>query len=302
VRRRFEKIDQIVGKTRELEDFLTPFSFPAAHDDLSVITDVIADLIIQPFAPQCPIISPTDTIACFGSCFAENMGKALASQGRNVSSIYLDENLNTAFAVNHFVHFALESQLLQDGYLPENFSFSEDSHAQMRRSNAFIITFGLAACWHEKATGKRIMEIPGGVNRTNWLDKFSAHEMRLSTVDENVEQIDQIIECIRRKKPDAPIILTLSPIPLARAFMDTSPITANLQSKATLLLAIHKTMSKNLPDVFYWPAYEIVEWLGRHDPIWGRNEKSLRHPDPGVITSIMDAFSRLYVMPAATRP
>ena len=59
-----------------------------------------------------------------------------------------------------------------------------------------------------------------------------------STVDENEANIVRIVELIRSVNPSAPIVLTLSPVPLLATFRGRSCVTADAVSKAALRMAI----------------------------------------------------------------
>ena len=56
------------------------------------------------------------------------------------------------------------------------------------------------------------------------------------------------------------------------AVTDGSPIAANNVSKAVLRAALHEVMARKEPNVFYWPSYEIVEWIGKYVAlVWGQD-------------------------------
>jgi hypothetical protein len=75
-------------------------------------------------------------------------------------------------------------------------------------------------------------------------------------------------------------------------------VASNGISKATLRIALHEIMERQSENVFYWPSYEIVEWMGKYiRPLWGQDGNDLRHLQPQVIDYIMRRFSTLYFAP-----
>ena len=57
--------------------------------------------------------------------------------------------------------------------------------------------------------------------------------------------IMDVVSAIRAQRPDAPIIFTLSPIPLLASLTDTPVVAANHISKATLRIALHNIAARN---------------------------------------------------------
>jgi hypothetical protein len=107
------------------------------------------------------------------------------------------------------------------------------------------------------------------------------------------EQVSSCIESIRHLNSLAPILVTLSPVPLSGFFGPKHVIAANSISKANLLLAIESAKSQS--DFIYVPTYEIVTNLAPilfKDKIWGEDGTS-RHPNNNLIKSICDSFAKL---------
>jgi len=99
----------------------------------------------------------------------------------------------------------------------------------------------------------------------------------------------------------APIVLTLSPVPLKATFRGISCVTADCVSKSTLRVAIDSVLGHSLEGVYYWPSFEIVKWLGPHVPwpAYGSAEKDSRHVAQYLVAHIIDAFVEAFYTPAA---
>ena len=151
-------------------------------------------------------------------------------------------------------------------------------------TRVFIITLGLSEIWYDKPSGEAFWRaIPAQ------LFDPARHGFRSTTVDENRQNIAVTLDLIRAARPDAAVILTLSPIPLMATFRPISCLTANAVSKAVLRVAIDQIMSEGRADVHYYPSYEMVTGAS-FDPL----EEDNRHPRQDVIGAVMACFERHY--------
>ena len=110
-------------------------------------------------------------------------------------------------------------------------------------------------------------------------------------MQENLDNIEAIYNIIRKHKPEATIILTLSPVPLYATFRPVSCITANTVSKAILRAAIDEFYRNHSTDkdLFYWPSYEIIQFHGKD----GFKDDN-RHINPVAKKGIMERFEKYY--------
>jgi hypothetical protein len=113
-------------------------------------------------------------------------------------------------------------------------------------------------------------------------------EFRVTTYDENYQNIDRICELYFGKYPDRKMILTVSPVALAQTFTDEDVVVANCESKS-VLRAVAAAIVRKWKNVIYWPSYEIV--------LWNSNsfQADLRHVHPDRVSSIMDAFMECHI-------
>jgi hypothetical protein len=168
-------------------------------------------------------------------------------------------------------------------YIDDN---KEAGRAILLETQVFVITLGLAEVAYSKETG-RVMW--AGVPRSQWDE--NRYGFRVTTVAENVANIKRIVELIRKHRGNAPIILTLSPVPLNATFRPVSCITANSVSKAILRVAIDEVMGDATADanLFYWPSYEIVTGY-----LEKAHSADRLHPSEQAEEAIMRAFFRAY--------
>jgi hypothetical protein len=247
--------------------------------------------IVEPYRPSAPPIKPDDKIACIGSCFAQEVAQSLMRRGKQTVPLMVSERLNTTFGLAHTLANAFDGTPFPEGFIPEH--VTPVSH-DLGDVDAFIITFGLSLCWYERGTNNMVYAVKESHSTQGLLDSLSQFEMRHTSVADNVAQIARIIEIIKRHRPSAPIVLTLSPIPLLTV-TSGSAIAGNIISKSTLRVALHEIFGRNIDGVFYWPSYEIVEWVGKYiSLLWGQGENDLRHLQPEFIDAITKRFIEAY--------
>lgn len=155
-------------------------------------------------------------------------------------------------------------------------------------TDVFIFTLGLSEVWYDKLTDEVFWRaIPSQVYDPE------RHGFRVLGTDENRANLKRVYELIRLHRPEASIIFTLSPVPLAATFRPVSCITANSVSKASLRVAIDELMRENEADagLHYFPSYEIVK-----DFLESPMEDDLRHPTRKTVDFIMRTFQRTFLM------
>ena len=103
----------------------------------------------------------------------------------------------------------------------------------LRRTDVFIITLGLSEygptsrrgrCSAARDSAQQVRSI------ASWVQDFDGRQ--------NFDNLATIYRIIRQRRPEAAIVLTLSPVPLFATFRPVSCVTANSVSKAILRVAI----------------------------------------------------------------
>ena len=100
--------------------------------------------------------------------------------------------------------------------------------------DVFFMTMGMAEVFRNKQSGKIACQKPGyakggGEEQT---------EFHMSSYEENYANLRRIVEIITQVRPDARIVFTVSPVPLARTFSDNDIVAANTEGKSILRAAI----------------------------------------------------------------
>lgn len=267
---------------------------------------VVSDLF-NSYSPSSPIFNADSKLLTMGSCFAMRIREWMEHNGRGSETIFIPEGLNNSFAVRQYIDWALTGNRSSDAYWYDKhetgISKWESPKEQKLIKKEFdnhaglVITFGLAEVWRDKDTnGVFWRGVPDGVFDPN------KHENVMSSVNDNVDNIKQIVSLVREHCGKKPIIFTLSPVPLAATFENQPCIASDCISKSTLRVAISEALkSINDSDVYYWPSFEYVKWISSHMPhvtFGGKKAKGAmqdsRHVDPKAVSTIISHFAKSF--------
>lgn len=273
-----------------LEELRTPREAPAT--------------VLQGWLPSAPFIAKQTPVAAFGSCFAVNIVAYLQQHGYTALGHDVESGWAPTFCNVSVVNTATIMQQLRWAWggagvsedvwytgpgssAPSDDLARESTRKVLDRAEVFIITLGLSEVWFAKRTGEIFWKaVPGE------LFDPALHGFRVLEFEENLANLVSIHSLIREHKPDAPIVLTVSPVPLKATFRPVSTVTANSASKAVLRAAVDRFVRTTEDDkVFYWPSYELVTHCW-HTP-W---KEDGRHVRPEVLEFIMRLFHRYYLL------
>ena len=268
---------------------------------------LIREHVITGWAPKEPLLGTDDSVYTLGSCFARELLRYLTKAGVSSKRVWIPSGLNNSFAILDFFSWCATGQETGRGFRYDRLETGEivewkpegerQAYAdEFAKAGAFVFTFGLAEVWEDKETGGVFWRgVPEEI--------FDAdrHVFRLSSVEENAANIRQIIEHCRAMNRDAPVVLTLSPVPLMATFREVSCITADAVSKSVLRVALDQVVRDGREGVYYWPSYEVVKWVGPHLdwPAYGLHNRKPRDVSKKLVAAIIDAFVEAYYTPEA---
>jgi hypothetical protein len=276
-------------------------NFIPAKSELEATNASVDQFIMRGWSPKRPFIGKSMPITAIGSCFAGHITRHLHEKGYNLFGKHLGmdshiirfgEGMVNTFAILQQFEWALEGK-----DFPENLWFSQDKEVAslssevreqtreiFRQTELFIMTLGLSEIWFDKRTGDALWRaVPAQLFDEN------IHGFRVSSHQENYDNLVKIVSLIRAAKPKAKIIFTVSPVPLMATFRPISCLTASSVSKSILRSAVDQLMRDHASDsdLFYFPSYEIVKEFFI-DPYQPDN----RHPKDEVVQFIMQTFER----------
>lgn len=275
-----------------------------AYKSQHVTREFLDKYVMHGWAPETQLIAQTTKVTAFGSCFAANITKYLSARGFNLSrdrapDIYISRMgegiVNTHALLGQFA-WAFEGtaprEPLWHGYDAQSFGYDEAIRKKTREiflsTEFFVITLGLSEIWYDEISGDVFWRaVP-----MEYYDP-SRHKFRVATFAETKQNIATIYRLIRKYVPEAKVLFTLSPVPLAATFRNVSCLTANSASKSILRAALDEMIRDHEDNLnktlFYFPSYEIVNEL-----FSDRFQEDGRHPYQEIIDSIMAIFDAYF--------
>ncbi|MEL6679096.1 MAG: GSCFA domain-containing protein [Pseudomonadota bacterium] len=264
----------------------------------------IGKYVLHGWTPEAPVIGTDTQVTAFGSCFAANISNWLSQRNYNVLNKAADakrayvvgcgEGMVNSFVILQQFEWAWENQIFQDelwhGYDAATYGYDPEVQAETKRifdaTDVFILTFGLSEIWYDAVTENVFW-------RTIPKDVYDPerHRFRVSSVAENADNLRRIYALIRKHRPDAKVIFTLSPIPLQATFRNNSCISSNAVSKGVLRVAIDEVVREKADEgvLHYWPSYELIT-----DVFQQPYKDDRRHPKEQVLDFIMTLFERTW--------
>lgn len=279
--------------------------------------------------PECwPQISPSfqfakdQTFFAIGSCFAQNITKHLALDGYNVhgSSVVEGNRRNRYTPAAIWQELAWASQifhrddtvrdeditplLLEIG--PDRFvdiwsrpergaPLNHEAAIAARRelyahfrgaflADVVIITLGLIEAWWDEIS-RTYVEFDPSWARLPDCDRFRFQRLGFIDCKDFVERTVALLGADHRR-----ILITTSPVVLARTFTADDIIVANTHSKS-VLRAVAGEIAETHDRVDYFPSYEIAT-ITRNPEVW---DDDLIHINPSFIARIMRHVTDAYV-------
>lgn len=246
-------------------------------------------------------------IITLGSCFASELRYVLENKGYKNEQIWIPSGLNNSFALRQFLEWIYENKTDNSGYwydetetkkihkwIPEK--EAKIYKKEFSEADVIVITLGLSEVWRDKQTGGVFWRgVPNKIYDAN------KHIFTNSTVSENQENIEKIIDLIHNNNPETLVVLTLSPVPLKATFKNQPCILSDCVSKSTLRVAIEQACNNKIKNVIYWPSFEVFKWLGNHldFSVFSTNSRdysnTCRHANPIIVKSIVDIFLDLFI-------
>lgn len=208
------------------------------------------NITLAPFA-----IEPRERMLFVGSCFADNIGRRFVEDKFRATVNPYGVMYNPA-SIMHTVKrwagelVAAQSEASDSGSETSDFnSEASDSGSDVRQATdeapqTAVFTLGTNHVYILNETGEIVDNCRKRPQRL-----FTEREL---SVDECADYLREAVTMLRQINPSVRIIITVSPIRYAKYGFHGSQL-----SKATLLLTADK-LTKEMDNVVYFPAYEIV--------------------------------------------
>jgi hypothetical protein len=297
---------------------------PEAFWKLAVATRAPSE--IAPIAAKRFHLTADDAIATAGSCFAQNVARYLKANpgvrfleaevaGPNqpqFSALY--GNIYTARQLLQLVDEALASRqpaeiawkradgayvdALRPTVFPHGFHDAAAvarerlAHCAAVRSllfecTVFIFTLGLTEAWRSSRDGTVYPLAPGVMAEPESSADFEFHNF---TYEEVQRDLEEFIARLKEINPGARLLLTVSPVPLTATWTDENVLVATSHSKA-ILRAVCSAVATRYPQVYYFPAYEIITGNFSRGRYFDENLRSIA---PEGVAHVMRVFEQTY--------
>lgn len=193
-------------------------------------------ITLAPFA-----IEPRERMLFVGSCFADNIGRRFVDDKFRATVNPYGVMYNPASILHTVKRWTGELVAAQS---EASDSGSDVSQAINEAPQTAVFTLGTNHVYVLNETGEIVDNCRKRPQRL-----FTEREL---SVDECADYLREAVAMLRQINPSVRIIITVSPIRYAKYGFHGSQL-----SKATLLLAADK-LTKEMDNVVYFPAYEIV--------------------------------------------
>ena len=194
------------------------------------------NITLAPFA-----IEPRERMLFVGSCFADNIGRRFVDDKFRATVNPYGVMYNPASIMHTVKRWTGELVAAQS---EASDSGSDVSQAINEAPQTAVFTLGTNHVYVLNETGEIVDNCRKRPQRL-----FTEREL---SVDECADYLREAIATLQKINPSVRIIITVSPIRYAKYGFHGSQL-----SKATLLLAADK-LTKEMDNVVYFPAYEIV--------------------------------------------
>ena len=209
--------------------------------------------------PHAPFeIAPCARMLFVGSCFADNMGRRFAEDRFRVTANPYGVMYN-AVSIGHTLCRVVDEAAPADDY------------------SVAVLTLGTNHISLPNETGEGVDNCQKRPQRL-----FTEQQM---TVAETVESLVSSILMLRERWPQLRVVLTVSPIRYRKYGYHGSQL-----SKATLLLAADE-VTRRVPEVYYFPAYEIMNDELRDYRFY---KEDMLHPTDQAVEYIWQRFADAY--------
>lgn len=275
-----------VGRYPETEDFLGDFQ------------KLIRDHIAVNLRNEPKFLDKNTKFFTMGSCFARNLARSLQERGYQSHHMEISEHINTTFANRAFVDWlsdaevdeAVRNRIVE--LLPPAWN-KEATLQVIRTADVFILTLGVAPAFFDKTTGEFVLPRGSALNSRALAEKYV---FRTTTVQENVDNVLYLINFIRSVSPRIKIIVTVSPVPLQASFEYESAVQADCLSKSIMRLVAHEVVNNsNIPDILYWPSFEVFRWAGSNSSnYYAADDGAAWHVSEQKVAGTINAFVEMF--------
>jgi hypothetical protein len=164
----------------------------------------------------------------------------------------------------------------------------------IEKAQYFVFTLGLTESWFNSAKGYEYPMCPG---TTAGEFDASAHKFVNQDYNQIRTSLAEAMQMMQMMNSRLRFILTVSPVPLTATRSGQHVVVATMYSKS-VLRAVAGALAMNMPNVDYFPSYEIINAPVFRGAFFEPNQRSV---NPFGVKFVMDSFFRAVGEPAPVR-
>ena len=143
------------------------------------------------------------------------------------------------------------------------------------------MTLGMAEVFINRHSGRVACQKPGYAGGAGEEETV----FHMSSYEQNFENVARTVEMITSIRPDARLVITVSPVGLGRTFSSDDILVANCEGKS-ILRAVVGAVTRKYKNVTYFPSYEIV----MSNSPYSFREDDQRHVANWIVSRIVSTF------------
>nr|WP_255488893.1 GSCFA domain-containing protein [Brevundimonas sp. SPF441] len=155
----------------------------------------------------------------------------------------------------------------------------------LRELDVFVFTLGLTEAWRSRADGAVYPLAPGVAAGGMDPEKYEFHNY---TVEETISALERALDRLWSENPNARVILTVSPVPLAATYEPRHVLQSTTYSKSVLRVVAEK-LNQKYELIEYFPSYEIITGSFNRGAYF---EDDLRSVTADGVSHVMELFMK----------
>lgn len=165
----------------------------------------------------------------------------------------------------------------------------------LRELDVFVFTLGLTEAWRSRSDGAVYPLAPGVSAGRMDPEKYEFHNY---TVEETTEAMERALNRLWRENPDARVILTVSPVPLAATYEARHVLQSTTYSKSVLRIVAEQLRERHQA-IEYFPSFEIITGAFSRGAYF---EEDLRTVTPEGVAHVMRLFMQHHAQEGEITP
>lgn len=280
---------------------LRPAAWPTRHHQFDDYEKLIRRYVLSELPIDLRLLTRSTRVATMGSCFATHIAERLQNRGINCFYKLIAEDVNSTYANRYLLDWVADGAA-DDVTTQFDALYGEeerlDFHRNLSACELFIFSLGVVTSFFDRESGQFVLQKGEGKGKglAEGATLAELYVHRSTTLAENVANVRRTIDRLRTLNPGVKVVLTVSPVPLEGTYERRSAVLADCVSKSTLRLAAEEILRDGDPDIYYWPSFEMVRWLGAHlagqsgPPPFAADDGRTRHVSAWLQELIVDLF------------